>query len=51
VSPEAAGVFGGEGGIRTHEDYLDSVTYRFYNARIAVDAMDAVAPCPLLPAG
>ena len=42
--------FGGEGGIRTRQDPLDSVSYRFYIARIAVNARDAVAPCPLLPA-
>jgi hypothetical protein len=41
---------GGEGGIRTRQDPLDSVSYRFHNARAAVDASNAVAPCPLLPA-
>src|SRR5262245_51793698 len=41
---------GGEGGIRTLSGPLDSVSYRFYNADIAVNAGDAVAPCPLLPA-
>jgi hypothetical protein len=39
---------GGEGGIRTRQDRLDSVSYRFYNAGIAVDASDAVAPCTRL---
>ena len=29
---------------------LDSVSCRFQVARVAVDAIDAVAPCPLLPA-
>ena len=29
---------------------LDSVSCRFHNARVAVNASDAVAPCPLLPA-
>ena len=42
---------GGEGGIRTHLDSMDSVSCRFYTATIAVNASDAVAPCPLLPAG
>ena len=36
---------GGEGGIRTQHDPLDSVSCRFYIARIAVNAGDAVAPC------
>ena len=36
---------GGEGGIRTHHDPLDSVSCRFYSAAIAVNARDAVAPC------
>jgi hypothetical protein len=43
-------LFGGENGIRTPQDPLDSVTYRFYIARIAVNARDTVAPCPELPA-
>jgi hypothetical protein len=30
---------------------LDSVSYRFHNARIAVDASDAVAPCTGLHRG
>ena len=42
---------GGEGGIRTEQDPLVSVSYRFHNARVAADARGAVAPCPLLPAG
>jgi len=42
---------GGEGGIRTRQDPLDSVSYGFHNADVAVDARDAVAHCPLLPAG
>jgi hypothetical protein len=41
---------GGEGGIRTRHDPLESVTYRFHNARVAVNASDAVAPCTLLHA-
>jgi hypothetical protein len=41
---------GGESGIRTLAPLLDSVSYRFHNARIAVDARDTVAPCPPLPA-
>ena len=40
---------GGEGGIRTRQDPFDSVSYRFYNAAIAVDASGAVAPCTRLP--
>jgi hypothetical protein len=31
--------------------YLDSVTYRFHVAAVAVDASDAVAPCTRLHAG
>ena len=38
----------GEGGIRTHHDPLDSVSYRFRIARVAVNASDAVAPCTRL---
>ena len=30
---------------------VDSVTYRFHNAMVAVNASDAVAHCPPLPAG
>ena len=41
---------GGEGGIRTKQDGLDSVSYRFDNARVAADASDAVAPCTLMHA-
>jgi hypothetical protein len=36
---------GGESGIRTLVGPLESVTYTFNNARVAVDASDAVAPC------
>jgi hypothetical protein len=42
---------GGEGGIRTRQGSLESVSYRFYIADDAAGASDAVAPCPLLPAG
>jgi hypothetical protein len=42
---------GGKSGIRTLAAPLDSVSCRFHNARVAVDARIAVAPCPLLPAG
>jgi hypothetical protein len=42
---------GGEGGIRTQQDSLESVSYRFHNARLAVNASDAVAPCTLLHGG
>ena len=31
--------------IRTRHGPLDSVSYRFHNARIAGNASDAVAPC------
>ena len=41
---------GGEGGIRTPQDPLDSVSYRFHNAGIAMNATVAVAPCTLLHA-
>ena len=40
--------YGGEGGIRTRHDPLDSVSCRFYIAAIAVNASDAVAPCTRL---
>src|SRR6185503_12643589 len=41
---------GGEGGIRTRQDSLESVSYRFYNSGLAADARLAVAPCcPLHP--
>ena len=39
---------GGEGGIRTLSGPLDSVSYRFHNASIAVNAGDAGAPCTWL---
>jgi hypothetical protein len=42
---------GGEGGIRTLTRPLDSVTGRCHSADVAVNASDAVAPCPRLPAG
>lgn len=42
---------GGESGIRTLTLSLDSVSYRFHNAMIAVDASDAVAHCTPLHAG
>ena len=41
---------GGEGGIRTLTGPLDSVTCRFHSADVVVNASDAIAPCPLLPA-
>ena len=44
-------VVGGKGGIRTRQDPLDSVSYRFHNATVAVNAGDAVAPCTPLHAG
>jgi hypothetical protein len=47
---ERARVSGGEGGIRTRQDSVDSVSYRFHVAAIAVDATVAVAPCTLLHA-
>ena len=47
-SRESWAKVGGEGGIRTRQDLLDSVSYRFYVARIAVDASLAVAPCTTL---
>src|SRR4029077_18905712 len=40
----------GEGGIRTRQDPVDSVTYRFYDDSITVNASVAVAPCTLLHA-
>ena len=42
---------GGEGGIRTRQDPLDSVSCRFYIAAVAVNASVAVAPCTPLHAG
>jgi len=41
---------GGEGGIRTQQYLLDSVTYRVHKARVAANASVAVAPCTLLHA-
>jgi hypothetical protein len=43
--------FGGESGIRTLLDSLDSVSYRFHNPGIAMNVRAAVAPCTLLHAG
>jgi hypothetical protein len=43
-------VNGGEGGIRTHGCPAPSVSYRFYVARNAINAMRAAKHCPLLPA-
>jgi len=40
---------GGEGGIRTHERPLESVTSRFLVAASAMIARSAVAHCPPLP--
>jgi hypothetical protein len=45
----SAGV-GGESGIRTLLLPLESVSYRFHDATVAVNAGDAMAHCPLLPA-
>ena len=42
---------GGEGGIRTLSARLDSVSYRFCNATIAVNAVVAEAPCTRLHHG
>src|SRR5580704_18644993 len=39
--------YGGEGGIRTKHDPVDSVTCRIHNADVARNAMAAVAPCML----
>ena len=39
-----------EGGIRTRQDSLDSVSCRFHVADNAADAIDPVAPCTLLHA-
>src|SRR5262249_46837393 len=41
---------GEEGGIRTLSSRLNSVSYRFKIANVAVNASDAVAPCTLLHA-
>ena len=49
-SRDVGRVFGGEGGIRTRQDRLESVTYKNRVAAIAMNASDAVAPCPPLPA-
>ena len=43
--------YGGESGIRTFPRPLESVSYRFYDAAVAVDATGAVAPCTPLHAG
>jgi hypothetical protein len=42
---------GGESGIRTFPPQIESVTYRFQKTEDAVDASNAVAHCPPLPAG
>ena len=42
---------GGEGGIRTPQDSLESVSYRFDNADIAMNASVGVGPCTPLHAG
>jgi hypothetical protein len=42
---------GGEGGIRTLSAPVESVTYRFQLAGVAVDASDAAGPCSILPDG
>jgi hypothetical protein len=41
---------GGESGIRTFPDPMESVTYRFHEATVAVNASVAVAHCTPLPA-
>ena len=41
---------GGEGGIRTRQDLVDSARYRFNAATVAVNASVAVAPCTRLHA-
>jgi hypothetical protein len=41
---------GGEGGIRTRQDLVDSVSCRFHIASVAVNAGGAVAPCTPLHA-
>jgi hypothetical protein len=41
---------GGERGIRTQDGPLESASYRFHNAMVAVDASVAVAPCTRLHA-
>jgi hypothetical protein len=46
----AKGEIGGEGGIRTRQDSLDSVSYRIHNARVAENASVAAAPCTPLHA-
>jgi hypothetical protein len=42
-------LFGGEGGIRTQSAPVESVTYRFQIASVAVKARVAVGPCSFLP--
>jgi hypothetical protein len=44
-------LIGGERGIRTLAVLLESASYRFCNARVAIAAGVAVAPCTLLHAG
>src|SRR5471030_310514 len=48
TEPRGEGV-GGEGGIRTLSTHVESVTYRFHVASIAVNPSDAVGPCSILP--
>jgi len=50
ASQMSRSIFGRAGGIRTHQEPVDSVSYRFHNAAVAANAGAAVAPCPLLPA-
>ena len=47
---DAGGVVWRRGGIRTLSGSLESVTYRIHNADNAMNAADAVARCPPLPA-
>jgi hypothetical protein len=50
VDGEHVYTVGPMGDLQTRECPLDSVSYRFYIAAIAVNARDAVAPCTLLHA-
>ena len=43
-------IIGGESGIRSLAPLLESVSYRFHNATVAVNASDAVAHCTPLHA-
>jgi hypothetical protein len=51
VSDERMRGVGGEGGIRTHHDCLQSVTSTNHSAAVAMNASDAAAPCTLSHAG